>query len=460
MPVNHVLLETIELSQSAASVTFDNIPQTGYSGLKIVMSARSTATFGNNFYDTYLTINGTNVTWRDILGQGSGTVTSRNDTTSFPTLGVTSSQATASTFGNVEIYIPNYNSTSTNKSISMDSVSESNGTQAAAQLSAGLYASNTAITSITITPYNSPTGSFVQYSTFSLYGIAATGTTPVTAPKAQGGNIVANDGTYWYHAFLASGTFIPLTSLSCDYLVVAGGGGGGYGHGGGGGGGGLRSTVTATGGGGSIETALALSATSYTVTVGAGGASGATTSLRASNGSNSTFSTVTSTGGGGGGSRLTEITGAAGGSGGGGSLGGTGGAGTTNQGYAGGGSVSTNPGSGGGGAGGIGATAITVAGVGANGGAGVTISAFATPTSTGVSSAYAGGGGGGANGGGGSSTSNGSATGGGGGGGTTVGTAGTSNTGGGGGGGAFANNTQQVGAAGGSGIVIIRYAMA
>ena len=43
MPVNHVLLETIELSQSAASVTFDNIPQTGYTDLKIVVSARSAA---------------------------------------------------------------------------------------------------------------------------------------------------------------------------------------------------------------------------------------------------------------------------------------------------------------------------------------------------------------------------------------------------------------------------------
>ena len=42
MAENYVLLETIELSQSAASVTFDNIPQTGYTDLKIVMSARLT----------------------------------------------------------------------------------------------------------------------------------------------------------------------------------------------------------------------------------------------------------------------------------------------------------------------------------------------------------------------------------------------------------------------------------
>jgi len=455
MPANHVLLETIELSQSAASVTFDNIPQTGYSGLKIVVSARD-GSYASALSTIYMKFNGSSTSYSNkwILNNSGTAGSSGGVTTSLLLANIPGNNATASTFSNAEVYIPNYTS-SNYKSVSIDCVPENNSTTTYMTLFAGLWSNTAAINSIVFTS----DGNLAANSTFSIYGIAATGTTPTVAPKAQGGNIVANDGTYWYHAFLSSGTFTPTIPLTCDYLVVAGGGGGGYGHGGGGGGGGLRSTVTATGGGGSIETALALSATSYTVTVGAGGASGATTSLRASNGSNSTFSTVTSTGGGGGGSRLTEITGAAGGSGGGGSLGGTGGAGTTNQGYAGGGSVSTNPGSGGGGAGGIGATAITVAGVGANGGAGVTISAFATPTSTGVSSAYAGGGGGGSNGGGGTST-NGSATGGGGGGGTTVGTAGTSNTGGGGGGGAFANNTQQVGAAGGSGIVIIRYAMA
>jgi hypothetical protein len=33
-------LRNVELTQSAASVTFDNIPQTGYTDLKVVMSAR------------------------------------------------------------------------------------------------------------------------------------------------------------------------------------------------------------------------------------------------------------------------------------------------------------------------------------------------------------------------------------------------------------------------------------
>ena len=40
MAGNHVLLETIELTQTTTSVTFDNIPQTGYTDLKIIMNAR------------------------------------------------------------------------------------------------------------------------------------------------------------------------------------------------------------------------------------------------------------------------------------------------------------------------------------------------------------------------------------------------------------------------------------
>jgi hypothetical protein len=96
------------------------------------------------------------------------------------------------------------------------------------------------------------------------------------------------NGRIIYSSMLAGNpAFVP--NLTVDYLVVAGGGGGS--QGGGGGAGGLRSTVTATGGGGSLESALSLSLnTSYTVTVGAGGA------VRNSrkDGANSVFSTITS----------------------------------------------------------------------------------------------------------------------------------------------------------------------
>lgn len=171
MPNTFTLIaSSIVGSGGAANITFNSIAGT-YTDLQLVASLRSTGTFGNLFYDSYITVNGTNLSWRDLIGIGSATPTSRNGTTDFVALGVTSSGATTSTFGNLSIYIPNYANTSYNKSVSMDTVSESNGTDAAKQISSGLYASNSAITSVTITPYNSPTALFAEHSTAYLYGI-------------------------------------------------------------------------------------------------------------------------------------------------------------------------------------------------------------------------------------------------------------------------------------------------
>jgi hypothetical protein len=312
---------------------------------------------------------------------------------------------TASTFSSHEIYVPNYASTTlTAKSYSVDSVTENNATTAYANLIAGLITTGASgISSITFT--QSGAGNFVQHSTFSLYGVSALGTTPTKAPKATGGSIIQTDGTYWYHAFLSSGTFTPATALSCDYLVVAGGGGGGggaptgsgRGGGAGGGAGGLRSTVTATGGGGSLESALSLaSGIGYTVTIGAGGAGGSGRDQKGFIGNNSVFSTITSTAGGGGGapsgSTPAQRNGLDGGSGGGGaasagSVGTVGAASPANQGFAGGlGSTdgtSYDTGGGGGGGGAVGAAATFS--TSANGGVGVAISSFASVTATGVS---------------------------------------------------------------------------
>jgi hypothetical protein len=464
MPVNHVLLETIELSQSAASVTFDNIPQTGYTDLKLVISGRgSTTSPDRDAILSNIKFNNTSTTYTSKWLRTQGTVAASFNGAALAGY-VNSSSWTASTFNNTEIYIPNYKG-SQQKVYAIENAAEQNvaSYDAMLGLGSGLWNGTGAITQIT---FALDYGSFVSGSTFSLYGVAELDTTPVTAPKAQGGNIVANDGTYWYHAFLASGTFTPTIPLTCDYLVVAGGGSGANaGTGGGGGGaGGLRSTVTATGGGGSLESALALAAnTAYTVTIGAGGAqpSGNTSG---NNGSNSVFASITATGGGAG--ARDDTNGFAGGSGGGassaGGVGRTGGAGTSGQGYAGGNSIdgsgSNRPNGGGGGAGAVGVNGTT--GNSGAGGAGVSIPAFATATNTGVSNFYAGGGGGGI---GALGTAAGLGGSGGGGRGNKVtgalAVAGTVNTGGG-GGGIDTVNSGGGSSAGGSGIVIIRYAMA
>lgn len=483
MAGNHVLLETIHLTQDTGTVVFDNIPQTGYTDLKIVMSARGTYASSVLYEHIRMVYNGGasggDYRSRMVYANGSAAYSADNSGsggTYEPWAGVfCGSNSLANTYSNCEIYIHNYNVSGITKTALGNSVSESNtGVNTSTTFQGMRWTGTAAITSVTLYP---SVGSFVTGSTFSIYGVAAKNITPTVAPKATGGNIVANDGTYWYHVFVSTGQFIPQTTLNADVLVVSGGGGGGsYAVGGGGGAGGLR-----------LLTGRSLTTTPYTCTVGAGGAGGVNVGIGAVAGFSGTSSsiagsgltTISTTGGGGGGSAFyTTGPGYApalnGGSGGGGAVGnGTsapGGSGNTGgyspaEGYAGGSSGPYSGVYGGGGGGGAGAVgADGTASVGGNGGAGAnsyngtTFTSWLTATGTGASGYLAGGGGGaayvtgtigsGGIGGGGAGSNQ-----------TTVNpTAGTVNTGGG-GGGAERYGTED-GAAGGSGIVIIRYAMA
>jgi hypothetical protein len=456
---NMVAIQTVTVgSGGASSISFTSIPQT-YTDLVLKLSTRTTENPGPSALGLQINGASTSLNVTALRGNGAAASSFTLATTSggFARYSGQSGQAsdtTASTFSNQEIYIPNYTSANF-KSMSLDSVTENNGTTAYAELNAILWSSTSAITSLAVNVYGGG-GSFVQYSTATLYGVTAF--VGETGGKAIGGT-VTSDANYWYHTFTTSGMFTPTQNITCDYLVVAGGGGSGTVYGGGGGAGGLRCTVGATGGGGALESALSLTAnTGYMVLVGGGGA-GATaggTWPRGTAGSNSVFSTISSTGGGGGGSSQGSNTaGGTGGSGGGGStsLGANGGSGTANQGYAGGNSsTSGNFGSGGGGgAGAAGSNGSSSAG--GNGGNGVATSI------SGSSVTYAGGGGG-ATFQGGTAGSGGSGGGGAGGAGGTdnQGTAGTANRGGGAGGTAYQNSVSVNGANGGSGIVIVRYA--
>ena len=293
---------------------------------------------------------------------------------------------------------------------------------------------------------------------------------------ATGGTITTS-GDYKIHTFTGPGTF-AVNQISCtpannevSYVVVAGGGGGGGGDGGGGGAGGFREskgpadcyTSSPLEGG----TAVIVTAQSYPITVGAGGAGAPSNTTNASNGANSVFSTITSTGGGRGGSEppsAPETAGNPGGSGGGSGNGGnrveSGGSGNTPsvsppQGNNGGNSVDAGPsqpnraGGGGGGASGNGNTP-NGSGSAGSGGNGVNTSIV------GSSNGYAGGGGGGGRGSGGSGGTGGGGSGSNPGCGAGVpGGNGNVNTGSGGGG--FGEAAPATGGTGGSGIVIIRY---
>ena len=335
---------------------------------------------------------------------------------------------------------------------------------------------------VTVTPTNDTTAAVAVPS--AIYNLSASTVISIQVTNADNstsssidktinalpsGGTTSSSGGDRIHTFTSSGTFtVPsgLTLSNVEYLVLAGGAGGGAEHGtngaGAGGGGGLRSSRTGSnsGGGASAESKQTISAGSYTVTVGAGGAG--VTSGGAANGtpgSNSVFNGITSNGGGygSGDASLSTNNGGSGGCGGGGnsSGNGAGGSGTSGQGYAGG--AGNNSSSHGGGGGGGAGSAGTNAGSGARG------SSHGGDGGNGVSNDISGssviysGGGGGA-----SWNSNpggyGGGAGGAGGSQSTVGGNGTVNRGGGGGAGKDTNSYPGSGS-GSSGIVIIRYSL-
>jgi hypothetical protein len=153
----------------AADITFSSIPST-FTDLCVKMSLRS-AVLGSSQDDLNVTFNGSgsSYTWRNLLGAGSGTPISQNGSTAYIRMSASTPNAgtTANTFGNSEIYIPNYTS-SANKSVSIDMVSEQNTTSTYMGLVAGLWSNSAAITSIALT---GASGNLSQYSSATLYGI-------------------------------------------------------------------------------------------------------------------------------------------------------------------------------------------------------------------------------------------------------------------------------------------------
>jgi len=151
-------------SGGVSEINFTSIPST-FTDLALYVSIRTnrSAVIG----DTIIRFNGstTGYTMRALLGDGVS-ASSFSDTTIYDVNNA--NNATANTFSNTLFYIPNY-AGSTNKSVSIDSVQENNGTSAYAQLSAGLWSNTAAITSIKLIDYNSAT--ILQHSTAYLYGV-------------------------------------------------------------------------------------------------------------------------------------------------------------------------------------------------------------------------------------------------------------------------------------------------
>ena len=163
MPNTFELIASYTVGASPVStVDFSSIPST-YTDLCFKISARSN---GASEDISLLSINGSTSGFSARYLQGNGASASSSTLARWGG-NYTASNNTASTFGNAELYFPNYLS-SNQKSYSVDNVTETNGTTAYAGIVAGLWTGTGAINQVTFTPNS---GSYVQFSTFYLYGV-------------------------------------------------------------------------------------------------------------------------------------------------------------------------------------------------------------------------------------------------------------------------------------------------
>lgn len=168
------LIASNTLASAAPSITFSSIPST-FTDLCLKVSTRTTNNNGGRDY-FWIQFNGDTAgnytnTW--LAGYDSGSTLSIRYTGS--SFGGTFAQpdvaATANTFGNAEIYIPNYTNSSIQKSYSGDAVAENNSSSSwMNDLVAGLWTKSptAAVTSITV---GTQTANFAANSTFYLYGV-------------------------------------------------------------------------------------------------------------------------------------------------------------------------------------------------------------------------------------------------------------------------------------------------
>ena len=170
LPMVPIYTQTVGAGGSSG-ITFNNIPQI-YTDLKLFVSVRDSANAVQWGFNLFVN-NSLSSIYSTTLLRGNGSAASSlrfSSQTTTLIFDVPGSQATASTFSNTEIYIPNYTS-SNFKSIIADSVMETNNATSFMGMNACLAQTTSPITRLDLTA----AGSWVQHSTISLYGIIRSG---------------------------------------------------------------------------------------------------------------------------------------------------------------------------------------------------------------------------------------------------------------------------------------------
>lgn len=175
MANTYSLIASNTFTSSATTITFSSIPAT-YTDLLVRVAARTdAATVTDSIFSVRLNADATTL-YSDTVAYGNGAAAASTRASATATMyngTQPAAGAVSNTFGNAEIYFPSYTA-SQSKVISTFSASESNVANATAWFwngaDAGLYRSNTAISSITIGAYASG-ANFISGSSFYLYGI-------------------------------------------------------------------------------------------------------------------------------------------------------------------------------------------------------------------------------------------------------------------------------------------------
>jgi len=169
MAATYNLISSQVLGSSAASVTFSSIPQT-YTDLVIRFSVRTDYSSPYDFAGiTFNGVTGTSYSITKLSGTGTAASSGKTSSAANMDMGVPydGATATANTFANNEVYIPNYTSTSSIP-VSIITMQENNTTAAYITATAALSRIGAAITSIT---FSGSSGNLVTGSSFYLYGI-------------------------------------------------------------------------------------------------------------------------------------------------------------------------------------------------------------------------------------------------------------------------------------------------
>lgn len=166
MPNTFELISAVTVGAGgAATISFSSIPGT-FTDLCLKMSLRTN--YSGTVDDVNVTINGSTASITSLYLQGTGSSTASGSISGNRVGIINGATSTANTFANSDLYIPNY-AGSTNKSMSFDTVTENNATQAFQELDAILRSNTAAITSLS---FSTSLGSlFLQYSSIYLYGV-------------------------------------------------------------------------------------------------------------------------------------------------------------------------------------------------------------------------------------------------------------------------------------------------